>query len=928
MLQFSHKYHDIAGLKTFVAQNELKDKTGLIQLYSGCDQKLIESLPAVILEELPGFKVIGTSTSGEIIDGQTQSQSVIIDCLVAESATQVDVIYLESYLEQDVLYLKDRLNQKSPKLAIIFSNALRVSPEPFVRELKNSFPDLLIAGGNAADNDLFSNTFVISGTNFYPTGSVCAFFSGESLSVKQRVLLGWESIGQTFEVTKAEGNRLYSLDGSPIMSIYKKYIGPNIEINFPNSTMEFPLLIKRGKERLLRAPVGVCKDNGVIFAGDFKLGDSVTFSFADPTQLFKNSPTFDKTEAQAMLVFACAARKSYLGPLVNDEVGRISGRANNSGAFLYGEFSSLAEAGQIHNLSQTIVFLSESSEVVIKETLSDDIKESSSLMSLAHLARKTGTELASSLNFLKQHQFALNYSAIVSMTDADGVITYVNQKFEDISGYRKEELIGRTHQLIRHQKMPDKLFSKLWSTIKNQQPWQGLIRNQRKDGSSYFVKTIIVPILDDTGQVEKYLSIRTDVTDIVNAKKTIQKQQRNPLTDIPNRIALLRDIHRASIECVALFDAKGFKVLNDHWGFDYGDSLIRAIGMQLISLANKYACRVYHVNGALFAIAPKWPTSPSEFERAVMKTKNAIEQKDILTADYHHEVNFSVGIGRSSKRPVIYAESALLEAKSEYLPLSVVMREESNVQHDHYFWLEESKLAIDEGRIVAVFQEILALNKQNPRRRKYETLARLLTKNGALVSPSEFLAPLKTTRYYRTFTRIIVDAAIKQSITFNADISVNVSVRDLHDNETIEHIATALSKNPSASITFEITESEAIKDFSAVDFFIRKVRGLGAKIAIDDFGSGYSNFSYLIEIKPDFLKIDGSIISMITSNENSQHVTRGIVEMARAMGISTVAEFVSNQMILNAVEQCGINYAQGFYIGKPELAVKISDYCN
>ncbi len=123
---------------------------------------------------------------------------------------------------------------------------------------------------------------------------------------------------------------------------------------------------------------------------------------------------------------------------------------------------------------------------------------------------------------------------------------------------------------------------------------------------------------------------------------------------------------------------------------------------------------------------------------------------------------------------------------------------------------------------------------------------------------------------------------------------------------------------------FEITESEAIQDFNSVADFIKQVRKFGAKIAIDDFGSGYSNFAYLVEIKPDYIKIDGSIIKTIVKNENSRLVTKSIIDMARSLNIKTIAEFVSEQDILDCLTELNVDMVQGFHIAHPLPIEKLS----
>ena len=146
---------------------------------------------------------------------------------------------------------------------------------------------------------------------------------------------------------------------------------------------------------------------------------------------------------------------------------------------------------------------------------------------------------------------------------------------------------------------------------------------------------------------------------------------------------------------------------------------------------------------------------------------------------------------------------------------------------------------------------------------------------------------------------------------------MNLSIQDILDHETKNFIFEKLHQYGGANIIFEITETEAIQDFNSVNEFIKQVRRFGAKIAIDDFGSGYSNFAYLVEIKPDYIKIDGSIIKTIVKNENSRLVTKSIIDMARSLNIKTIAEFVSDQAILDCLTELNVDMVQGFYIGKP-----------
>jgi EAL domain-containing protein (putative c-di-GMP-specific phosphodiesterase class I) len=126
-------------------------------------------------------------------------------------------------------------------------------------------------------------------------------------------------------------------------------------------------------------------------------------------------------------------------------------------------------------------------------------------------------------------------------------------------------------------------------------------------------------------------------------------------------------------------------------------------------------------------------------------------------------------------------------------------------------------------------------------------------------------------------------------------------------------------------VTFEMLESEAIIDYDSIERFITKVKRKGAKIAIDDFGSGYSNFAHILNLDVDYIKIDGSLIKNIDKDKNSFKIVKLLVQFAKESNIKTVAEFIENEKILNIVKDLGVDYGQGYYLGKPspELITKI-----
>ncbi len=153
----------------------------------------------------------------------------------------------------------------------------------------------------------------------------------------------------------------------------------------------------------------------------------------------------------------------------------------------------------------------------------------------------------------------------------------------------------------------------------------------------------------------------------------------------------------------------------------------------------------------------------------------------------------------------------------------------------------------------------------------------------------------------------------------DAEFSINLTIQDIMDSDLKAFIFEKLQESDIAKrLVFEIVESEGIENFGKVIEFIEKVKSYGCKIAIDDFGTGYSNFEYLLQHKADYIKIDGSMIKDIDTNQDAQAVVSTIVDFAKKMNMKTIAEFVENETIQNIIIEMGIDYSQGYHFGAPQ----------
>jgi len=193
-----------------------------------------------------------------------------------------------------------------------------------------------------------------------------------------------------------------------------------------------------------------------------------------------------------------------------------------------------------------------------------------------------------------------------------------------------------------------------------------------------------------------------------------------------------------------------------------------------------------------------------------------------------------------------------------------------------------------------------------------------LVDDGEVISPFFFLEAAKSRRHYASLTKRMIEKTFQAMIDKDVTVSINFTVEDIRDKGTISFFKQKLNEYQVADkIIIELTESEGIENYHEVAEFITSVKELGCRVAIDDFGTGYSNFMHLIHLNVDYLKIDGSIIQNIVTDKNSEIIVKTIVDFTYQLGIETIAEFVDSQELLDKVIELGIDYSQGYFLGKP-----------
>ncbi|WP_169754872.1 EAL domain-containing protein [Campylobacter curvus] len=428
--------------------------------------------------------------------------------------------------------------------------------------------------------------------------------------------------------------------------------------------------------------------------------------------------------------------------------------------------------------------------------------------------------------------------------------------------------------------------------------------------------------------VLRYLNLKHDYLHVKEAsRKKIQelgdKLYIDPMTGLLNKAALLRDIQNFKSPKVVLIDIDDFGKMNDFYGKLVCDKILVQMAQLLSEFAKSENMIAYCVEADQFALVEDGEFFIDRYEDLADELLSKFKGRMISVTDENGavvddiEIHSTIGFALDKEQTLRKAAIALKSAKTlnkDY----VCYFKGLNQKEEYEDQIERSKLiqnATINGNIVPYYQPIF---DRDGNIAKYECLIRILDR-GEVVSPHVFLGISKRIKRYAELEKLLIKKSFEQlSQNENLVLSINLSGRDMTDGDVSALVINLLNKHKVADrVVFEIVEDEDVENVERVSMFIDKVKNMGAKIAIDDFGSGYSNFSYILKLKPDYVKIDGSIIKDIDINKDSYAIARAIVAFARDLGIKTIAEYVHSKEILNICKEIGVDEFQGFYLGAP-----------
>lgn len=390
------------------------------------------------------------------------------------------------------------------------------------------------------------------------------------------------------------------------------------------------------------------------------------------------------------------------------------------------------------------------------------------------------------------------------------------------------------------------------------------------------------------------------------------------LTTLPNRKKLIETLSLEDDAILMILNIDKFQHINDLYGDKIGNDIIKNTALIIKENVSKDAI-LFKLHADEYALYLPTAGVYEEIKTLALHLANCIENHTFTINENEIYVNATIGVAYGTSYLLNYADMALKLAKKKRKKY-LIYESSMNIEHDYeqnLKWSKKIKDAIENNRIEPLFQPIV--DTKTSKIVKYEALMRMIDENGEYLSPIHFLELAKKNKLYPKLTKIIIEKTFEIFKNIDAQVSINLSVYDVLNEDVYATIIEKLYEYKLGDrIVFELIESDGIENYKEVIEFINEVKKTGAKISIDDFGTGYSNFEYIMKLKVDYIKIDASMIKDIDKNINSQMVTETIIDFARKMNIQTIAEFVHSQSVFEVVKNMGIDFAQGYYFGKPQ----------
>ncbi len=389
----------------------------------------------------------------------------------------------------------------------------------------------------------------------------------------------------------------------------------------------------------------------------------------------------------------------------------------------------------------------------------------------------------------------------------------------------------------------------------------------------------------------------------------------DPLTHLSNRHRLMFDMDRYAYRTLIIVYLQNFKDLNHFFGKDIGESLLQQFALWL----ERMNYNAYRLGNTEFALLIEDEYSYNEVSDYCENFIHQLSKHSFTAGLENVPLTVQMGVHTGDKLSLTYADTALQFAIETTKPFSMYTTHDDleSKQQRNIKTAQNIREAFHTGRIICYYQAIISTFDEKIE--KYETLSRLISTDDTIIPPHDFLAIAQKTSLYPQISQEIIRQTCETFKERTESFTIHLCALDIKNHSTMECIKEVIvATNTANRIIFELSEEDIYEHYLLVSHFIQQVKRLGAKIAIDNFGSSYSNFDKIIHLEVDYLKIDGSLVNKIMHSQRHAQIIKTIASFANAIGAKSIAENVETAEILEQIKSMGIHFAQGFHIGEPK----------
>jgi len=526
----------------------------------------------------------------------------------------------------------------------------------------------------------------------------------------------------------------------------------------------------------------------------------------------------------------------------------------------------------------------------------------------------------------------------ITITNAENEIIDINPAFCDISGYSRDEVIGKNPRLLSSGKQSPEFYQSMWQQINDSGHWQGEVWNRRKDGELYAELQSISTLLNDNGEVINYIGVFIDITHSKQQQEKLSKMAHyDILTGLPNRALFTDRFHQAIAHskrsehqlAICFLDLDNFKPVNDNYGHEAGDQLLIEVA-QRITDSIREEDTVSRQGGDEFALLLNDIESYGQCENTLERILHALAQPYLID-NTPHKITASIGVtlypndNEDIDTLIRHADNAMYQAK------------QSGKHRYHFFDSSHDKQLVQKHHKLDEIRQALINNEftlyYQPKVNMVtgdvfgaEALIRWVHPEKGLIPPLDFLPFIDATDLELQIGDWVINQALPQMESWLAqgiklEVSVNIASHHIQSESFFTNLEAALAQYPAVDsqyLQLEILESSALGDLQTISQIIKTCQeALGVNVALDDFGTSYSSLTHLRSLTANTIKIDQSFVRDMLDDPDDYTIIDGVIGLADSFGRKVIAEGVETTEHGLMLQMMGCTEVQGYGIAKP-----------